>query len=445
MARKATGTVQWSGDHWRARVTLADGSRPWLDLPSSIGADEREKARAKAAELAAYVREHGYQRADGGELVGDNETVREYAARWIAARVAAGVRTASEDGARLEAHVFSIIGDRPMKRVDARELRAVVTALDTKVNEGVFAWRTARRVWAVCSKMFADAVRSKREELRVREDNPALSVAPPDRGVKRAKSYLYPSEFMALVSSERVPLRFRRIYALAVYTYCRAGELEALRWCDVDLEHSKLLVHTAAGRKGERRETKGKNHREPPIEERLLPLLRAMRAEADSDEAPVIRLPKREDGGRLLRKHLQRAGVTRAALFVARDDRTRCALTFHDLRATGITWAAIRGDRPFAIQRRAGHSDLRTTEVYIRDAESAGGAFGEVFPALPDELCRPSKREGGARSVSSNESSDDEDEPRRNPANHSAVHTHLLCVYVSNACADRSRPQPLSL
>ena len=61
MARKATGTVQWSVDHWRARVTLADGSRPWLDLPSSIGADEREKARAKAAELAAYVREHGYQ------------------------------------------------------------------------------------------------------------------------------------------------------------------------------------------------------------------------------------------------------------------------------------------------------------------------------------------------------------------------------------------------
>jgi integrase len=169
--------------------------------------------------------------------------------------------------------------------------------------------------------MLSDAVRSKREALRVREDNPAQSVPLPDRGVIRAKAYLEPSEFLALVTSERVPLRFRRIYALAVYTFCRAGELEALRWCDVDLEHSKLLIHAASGRKGERRETKGKNHREPLIEERLLPLLRAMKSEAgaDADDAAVIRLPKREDGGRLLRTHLQRAGGdSRRAVCAAR-------------------------------------------------------------------------------------------------------------------------------
>ena len=52
MARPPTGTVQWSGDHWRARVTLEDGSRPWLDLPRSIGRDDRERAQAKARELA---------------------------------------------------------------------------------------------------------------------------------------------------------------------------------------------------------------------------------------------------------------------------------------------------------------------------------------------------------------------------------------------------------
>ncbi len=127
-----------------------------------------------------------------------------------------------------------------------------------------------------------------------------------------------------------------------------------------------------------------------------------------------------------------------------RDDRTRCTVTFHDLRATGITWAAIRGDRPFAIQRRAGHSDLRTTEVYIREAENAGAAFGEVFPELSASLCA-SSRESAPRAVSSRQSSDDEEETPSNAAIHSAVQTHLLWVYVSNACEERSRPQPLSL
>jgi hypothetical protein len=87
-----------------------------------------------------------------------------------------------------------------------------------------------------------------------------------------------------------------------------------------------------------------------------------------------------------LRKYLAWAGVTRAELFA--DDRTRKQITFYDLRATGITWMAIRGDGHLRIQSRAGHSDFRTTQGYIREAESLEGAVrpDEVFPELPPEL-----------------------------------------------------------
>lgn len=44
-------------------------------------------------------------------------------------------------------------------------------------------------------------------------------------------------------------------------------------------------------------------------------------------------------------------------------------ITFHDLRATGITWMAVRGDDPLKIKQRAGHASLSTTEGYIRLAE----------------------------------------------------------------------------
>jgi hypothetical protein len=57
--------------------------------------------------------------------------------------------------------------------------------------------------------------------------------------------------------------------------------------------------------------------------------------------------------------------------------------TFHDLRHTGITWRAVRGDEPLKIQRAAGHDDLATTQRYINEAETFEGVrFGEPFPPV---------------------------------------------------------------
>jgi hypothetical protein len=95
-------------------------------------------------------------------------------------------------------------------------------------------------------------------------------------------------------------------------------------------------------------------------------------------------MPDHGDRAILLRQHLESAGVKRAELFTS--DAQRKHITFHDLRATGITWAAVRGDDPLRIKQRAGHSGFSTTEIYIREAENLGEGFGEVFPQLPQEL-----------------------------------------------------------
>ena len=89
-----------------------------------------------------------------------------------------------------------------------------------------------------------------------------------------------------------------------------------------------------------------------------------------------------------LRANLIAAGVRRAELFA--EDRTRSRIRFHDLRATGITWMAIRGDDPLKIKQRAGHRSLSTTERYIRVAEELRAGFGDVFPRLPAALVRAS-------------------------------------------------------
>jgi integrase len=68
--------------------------------------------------------------------------------------------------------------------------------------------------------------------------------------------------------------------------------------------------------------------------------------------------------------------VKRADLFADNDRQKH--ITFHDLRATGITWMAVRGDDPLRIKQRAGHSSFSTTEMYIREAENLAAGFGDA-------------------------------------------------------------------
>ena len=255
--------------------------------------------------------------------------------------------------------------------------------LDEKIAKGRLAWKTAASVWTLVTSMCCDMVTAKRREYRVRDDNPCRDVKPPERGSRKAKQYLYPSEFLSFVSCLDVPLRWRRNVALAVYSYMRDGELRVLRWDggDLDLEHGVLSVTRAWDRRAKDvKSTKSGETRRFALEPHVLPLLRAMRAEAKAEGA-VVGLPSERTMARSLRRWLWRAKVRRPELH--EGSATRKPLTWHDLRATGITWMAVRGDDPLKIKQRAGHSTFSTTEIYIREAEAVREGFGEPFPVLP--------------------------------------------------------------
>ncbi len=178
-----------------------------------------------------------------------------------------------------------------------------------------------------------------------------------------------------------MPLPWRRVFALAVYLYPRAGELEALEWEDIELERGVIHIHRAIDRSrdGETKATKTDTPRRFSLEAQVAPLLRAMHDEVGG-AGPVTWMPRHRDLAEGLRTYLEVAGIKRAELF--KTDATRKAITFHDLRATGITWMAIRGDEPLRIMQRAGHDDFDTTQRYIREAEAVREGFGEVFPPL---------------------------------------------------------------
>jgi hypothetical protein len=87
---------------------------------------------------------------------------------------------------------------------------------------------------------------------------------------------------------------------------------------------------------------------------------------------------------RVLRRLLTVAKVERAELYAS--DLTRKPITWHDLRATGLTWLAVRGEEPLRIKQRAGHTAFAMTEKYIREGEAVRDGFGDVFPPLPEDL-----------------------------------------------------------
>lgn len=401
MPRPATGAPRWSPRHgcWIARVSMPgkEGRDPFpmpgIPACCSLTPSKPATCECTSCTRARYMAKVTSDRVRAGVAVapGTGETVSEWFTRWAAARFTKGLRTTHNDKGRFGKWIAPHIGTRSITSIVRRDIEEIVQALDTAVLEGKLAWKTATNVWGVVTKMFKDAARSKVLALRVREDNPAANVEGPDRGADRTGPYLTPRVFEAVMICKRVPTRWKRIFALAVFLYARGGELEVLEWSAVNFDQRYVHIHQAMhAHSGEAKPTKTKRNRKVPIEPALLPLLTEMRAAAKGEGCVITAMPPREDWAERLRKYVawacEDAGIPLPEDILA-DDETRRPLSFHDLRHTGITWRALRGDDPLKIQRAAGHDDLRTTQRYINEAETFDRAgFGEVFPPLPTGL-----------------------------------------------------------
>jgi integrase len=292
------------------------------------------------------------------------ETLAEWSDRWLAVRADRGLATVDDDRSRLRNHVLPLLGAKNVRTITRDNVEELVEKLDAGIRAHVLSWKTASHAWGLVTRMFADACGAKRRDLRVREDNPAHGVHGPDRGVARTKVYLYPAEFFALIGCERVPLRWRRTFAITTFLYARAGEVNALTWADCDLERGVVHIHASANRKtGDVSTTKSGKSRRVPIERELLPLLLVMHEEEKGRSGEAVGAARVSPVGatdrklsRQLRRCLRLAGVARADLFA--DDENRKPITFHDLRSSGITWCAVRGG-PAAHQAARGTRQLQ--------------------------------------------------------------------------------------
>ncbi len=183
-----------------------------------------------------------------------------------------------------------------------------------------------------------------------------------------------------LVAAEGEGEEVFAMYAMAVYTGMRAGELAGLRWDDVNFETRLIAVQRSFDGP-----TKAGDVRYVPILDVLLPVLRAWR----------LRCPGRlvfpnERGG----MHLESARIFQeifhrvldAAQFpiTERNGRVRRYIVFHDLRHTFAShWVMNSGDI-FKLQKILGHKDIKMTMRYAHLAPAAFAAdFGRLGAEAP--------------------------------------------------------------
>lgn len=392
---------------FRGRLRLADGTKSdRFDLPEGL---DETKARAYLAALQAEEDRTGVLLAAKLERARDvaaargegavGETCNAYFTRFLEHRKAVGKvrRTRDLEGA-WNTWIAPKLGNKPIAEVSRDDVEDVRDALDEEVarrkKEGGLAGLSAaraRNVWSVLTSMMKEACTSKKRDLRVRADNPCRDVQPPDKGDARTKTFIYPVEFLTLMTCEDVPLAWRELYALACYLYLRPGELRALVWSDVDFAAGVVHVTKAYDEDSETvKAPKTRNGvRDVPIPATLLPLLSRMHEGKDAS-APVVPLmaecSERRRAG-VFRDHLALAKLDRARL--TEKSPTTMPVNFRSWRDTGVTWLALAGVGVDKMQRRAGHERIETTLGYVKMAEDLTGSIGEPFPPLPESLVAP--------------------------------------------------------
>ena len=387
MSRKITGHVAWRGGRWQVLATGPHGKRDWYDLPGSIPREDRETAERVGALVAQRIRRGEALPEERGETVG------EYLERWDAGRSKRGI---TSQAGHLRAHLlrFPGVASMSMVSVDKPLMEDFVDWLDKKVEKReVRRWRTVHHVWKQTNVLFHDAVGAKDRTFRVTgmKGNPCVGVSAPDKHRPTALQWLYPSEFMRLVSCEQIEREHRRLYAWTTYALLRRGEALAIDLSrDLDVEHFTFYVHQAHS--ATLRDVDDSVKNEVPlhvsIHPRLRPLALTMHREGLSQPFSwAIPLIKRDKGlAEMLRRDLITAGVTRRELH--ESPHGSAALRFHDLRATGATWLRMEDYTMEQVAQRL-RDTVTVAQGYVRPFDGPAamrGDYGRPFPTLPSSL-----------------------------------------------------------
>jgi integrase len=171
--------------------------------------------------------------------------------------------------------------------------------------------------------------------------------------------------------------RFYYVWAFALMTGMRSGEMYALEWTDINLDAGIISVSKQWTNKDGFHDLKTNDWRVVPISANLKGLLGELRSKNEPHKFVLPRLQEwtHGDQAKVLREFCLASGIT--------------SVKFHDLRATFITNMLAQGVPLVKCMAIVGHKKMETTDIYLRlagvDIKGATEALGYSAPKEGDQ------------------------------------------------------------
>ncbi len=176
-----------------------------------------------------------------------------------------------------------------------------------------------------------------------------------------------------LFAAREIEHRWYPVWAFALLTGMRNGEIYALLWDDVDFDNKIInLTKSFNKRSGQTKCTKGGYWRHIPISSELETLLKELKLKSNGNPHVLPRIRDWNKGyqARELRAFCQSIGIP--------------SIRFHALRACFATQLIRQGIPAIQIQKICGWKDLETMQRYIRLAGIEVSGVTENLKILPD-------------------------------------------------------------
>ncbi len=317
-------------------------------------------------------------------------TLSNFSRDWIAARSDIRPVTRAKYEHMLERHVLPALGDYELAGLSPSVVRSWYLGMRQRYPRGTTADDSYRMLRTMLITAVTDGLLVK-SPCQVKGAGTARSAERPVLSV---------AELAAAVGA--APERYQLAIPLAAWCQLRRGEVLGLQRRDIDLLHGTIRVERALVRPMSRPVVIGPpktsagtrtlavpSHIVPALEEHLD---RFVTAEPDAW------LFAADDCGPMVPSTLNRIWQ-RARRAIGRPD-----LFFHDLRHSGLTWAAASGASVAELMRRGGHANPRAALRYQHATEDRDRAIAEALAALASgEVLplRPPRRAQGAATASS--------------------------------------------
>jgi integrase len=330
---------------WVAQITLENGKT-------------RQRYRKTRAEAAKALQEMLHDQQQGTLVTEKDQTVKQYLEHWIEHVHKKTIRQSSYTVYRglINNHIIPELGHLKLQRLTIQQ----VEAFYTRKQDGGLSARTIRQMHGILHRSLAHAVRTNLVNRNVCD---TVTLPRLKRHEIQALTVEQSQKFLAAAQGHRL----EALFTTAIVTGMREGELLALRWSDINFEHTYLQVcrtvrHITGQGFKENEPKTATSRRKVVLSPFLVEVLKTHRVR--QLEARLQRGSAWEEHDLVFCNTYGRYIDNPSLLYTFRNllrEASLPSMRFHDLRHSAASLLLAMGVHAKVVQELLGHSTIVTT------------------------------------------------------------------------------------